>query len=311
MIRLDDTSGGEVSAAIAQERHRMGSPTTGMVLTLLILADETTQADATAAAVAAARMHPMRIVTLIGRPRDRMTRLDAEISVGGDEGPGEVAQLRLRGALAEHANSVAIPLLLPDTPVVAYWPGSAPSIPADDPIGRHAIRRITDAAATDDPASALSISRVGYRPGDTDLAWARLTPWRSLLAAVFDAPIGKVSEGVVRGGRDDPSVALFASWLRLALKSSIEVEPTDVVGIASVELRTRRGPIGIDRSAGQEAVLRRPEAPNAQVSIPDPDLADLLGEELRRLDPDEVYQEALMGIGEPKTIGQMTRREQP
>ena len=34
MIRLEDTSGGAVSAAIAAERHRMGSPTTGMVLTL-------------------------------------------------------------------------------------------------------------------------------------------------------------------------------------------------------------------------------------------------------------------------------------
>jgi hypothetical protein len=29
--------------------------------------------------------------------------------VGGDDGPGEVAVLRLRGELAGHANSVAIP----------------------------------------------------------------------------------------------------------------------------------------------------------------------------------------------------------
>ena len=68
MIRLEDTSGGAVSAAIASERHRMGSPTTGMVLTLLVISDEEFQSDATSAGVSAARQHPMRIVTLIPRP---------------------------------------------------------------------------------------------------------------------------------------------------------------------------------------------------------------------------------------------------
>src|SRR5512137_779959 len=126
MIRLEDTSGGAVAAAIASERHRMGSGATGMVLTLLILTDEEYQADATAAAVSAARQHPMRIVTMIPRPGKHEARLDADIAVGGDDGPGEVAVLRLRGPLAEHANSVCIPLLLSDTPVVAYWPEGGP-----------------------------------------------------------------------------------------------------------------------------------------------------------------------------------------
>ena len=90
MIRLEDTSGGAVAAAIAAERHRMGSAATGMVLSLLILTDEEYQADATAAAVAAARQHPMRIVTIIPRPSRHEPRLDAEIAVGGDDGPGEV-----------------------------------------------------------------------------------------------------------------------------------------------------------------------------------------------------------------------------
>ena len=82
MIRLEDTSGSAVSAAIAAERHRMGSPATGMVLTLLILADEEHQADATAAAVSAALQHPMRIVTLVPRPEHETARLDAERLLG-------------------------------------------------------------------------------------------------------------------------------------------------------------------------------------------------------------------------------------
>ena len=50
MIRLDDTTGNEVAAAIAAERSRMGSSATGMVMTLLVMASEETQADAVQAA---------------------------------------------------------------------------------------------------------------------------------------------------------------------------------------------------------------------------------------------------------------------
>lgn len=119
MIRLEDTSGGTIVSTINRERSRLGSSATGMVLTLIIVANEETQADATAAAITAARSHPMRIVTMVPRPGDPRTRLDADIAVGGEDGPGEVAVLRLRGLLAEHADSVAVrfssqtPRLLP------------------------------------------------------------------------------------------------------------------------------------------------------------------------------------------------------
>mgnify|MGYP006278223141 CR=1 FL=1 len=188
MIRLEDTNGSEIASAIAAERHRLGSPATGMVLTLLILANEECQSDATAAAIQAAHEHPMRVLTLIPRPGGDHARLDAEISVGGDEGPGEVAVLRLRGELSTHANSVAIPLLLPDTPVVAWWPVNPPLIPGEDLIGAHAQRRITDAAAALDPIAELHVRADNSRPGDSDLAWTRITSWRSAIAAILDDP---------------------------------------------------------------------------------------------------------------------------
>ena len=131
MIRLEDTSGGDIARAIAEERHRMGSPATGMVLTMLILSDEEYASDATEAAVLSARQHPMRILTLIPRPGRGPDQIDAQVMVGGDDGPGEVAIVRLRGDRSDHANSVAIPLLLPDTPVVAWWPTDPPPVPAD------------------------------------------------------------------------------------------------------------------------------------------------------------------------------------
>ncbi|HBJ73722.1 MAG TPA: oxidoreductase [Actinobacteria bacterium] len=296
MIRLENTSGGAVAAAITAERHRLGSPTTGMVLTLLILADEESQADATAAAVATARQHPMRIITLIARPDARITQLDAMISVGGDDGPGEVAVLRLRGELSEYANSVAVPLLLPDTPVVAYWPGIAPDVPSDSKIGRHAQRRITDAANVRDPLAALATRKSGYVPGDTDLAWARLTQWRSVLASSFDQASSPVHHVRVEGERDNPSIALLGAWLGQSLNCSVETVWNDKQGVTSVQIDMDQAPLTISRVDAKTVVVVRPGRADAHLTLPRRSVSALLAEELRRLDPDDMYGEVISNL---------------
>jgi glucose-6-phosphate dehydrogenase assembly protein OpcA len=293
VIRLEDTSGHEIAAAIARERHRMGSPTTGMVLTLLILTDEERQADSTAAAVASAREHPMRILTLVPRPGGDADRIDADISVGGDDGPGEVAVMRLRGDRSSHANSVAIPLLLPDTPVVAWWPGRAPRDLADDPIGAHAGRRITDVSTLDDPIAQLHQRREFYQPGDTDLSWTRLTGWRSTLAAVLDRPVGAVSSATVTATRDNPSAVLLAAWLTEALRVPAAIDFDTGPGITGVTLSTDSGQIRILRPDGNLALLQIPGLPDAPVALPRRSLSDLIAEELRRMNPDEIYAQSL------------------
>jgi glucose-6-phosphate dehydrogenase assembly protein OpcA len=289
MIRLDDTSGSAVAAAIANERRRLGSPTTGMVLTLLILSDEDNASDATNASVEAARQHPMRIITLIPKPGKVAARLDAQISVGGDQGPGEVAELRLRGELADFANSVAVPLLLPDTPVVAFWPGACPAIPAEDHIGKHAQRRITDAAGTDDPIAALRARSKGYRPGDTDLTWARLTPWRSVLASALDQDSTPITSVQIEAESSNPSAILLRAWLRDCLNVDVALEESTGPGITAVRMMTDLGDISISRVDGVHAVLARPGAPDSPIALRRRDYAALVSEELRRLDPDEVY----------------------
>ena len=86
-------------------------------------------------------------------------RLDAQIRVGGDAGASEVIVLRLYGQLADEGASCVVPLLLPDTPVVAWWPVEAPAVPAKDPIGELANRRITDSAGEKNPVKALDHAR--------------------------------------------------------------------------------------------------------------------------------------------------------
>lgn len=293
MIRLEDTSGGAIARAIAEERHRMGSPATGMVLTMLILSDEEYASDATEAAVLSARQHPMRILTLIPRPGRGPDQIDAQVMVGGDDGPGEVAIVRLRGDRSGHANSVVIPLLLSDTPVVSWWPSDPPPVPADDPIGRHCQRRITDLATEPDVQAALRQRVAGYVPGDTDLAWTRLTSWRSALASVLDDGAIHPTSGKVEAEADNPSAILLAAWLRWALGIPVALVPVAGPGITEVALDTPLGPIVLSRPDGAVASLSRPGVPPSTIALPRRALPDLLSEELRRLDPDEVYGDVL------------------
>ena len=52
--------------------------------------------------------------------------LAAEIRIGSDGGAGEVIVLRPSEGLLRHLDTLVIPLLVPDAPVVAWWSGSAP-----------------------------------------------------------------------------------------------------------------------------------------------------------------------------------------
>ena len=81
-----------------------------------------------------------------------------------------------------------MPLLLPDSPVVVWWPYDAPAHPAIDPLGAMAQRRITDAQHAPDPSRAVAARAEVYADGDTDLVWTRTTRWRGILAAALEQP---------------------------------------------------------------------------------------------------------------------------
>jgi glucose-6-phosphate dehydrogenase assembly protein OpcA len=295
-IDLTETTTAAIHEALQQARRRMGGPASGMVLTLVIVTDEAMQYDAVRAASEAAREHPCRILVIIARRPAATSRLDAEIRVG-ETSPGETLLLRMYGPLGQHADSVIAPLLLPDTPVVVWWPGTPPATPASEPIGGLAQRRITDAATADEPRQCLASLATGYQPGDTDLSWTRATPWRSLLAATLDQPHGTVTGGTVRAEAGNPSADLIAAWLadRLQIPVSSEVSPGP--GITDVIFATSDGEIALTRTDGRVAELTRPGEPERRVALHRRETPELLAEELRRLDPDEVYAETLARLG--------------
>ena len=132
----------------------------------------------------------------------------------GDGWTGETALIRLKGEVVKHPESVVLPLLLPDSPVAMWWPADPPEDPPTDPLGRLAQRRITDAAAAvRGKAKAIHLQCSSYSPGNTDLAWTRITPWRALLAAALDQHQPKITGGSVTAERISPSADLLVAWL--------------------------------------------------------------------------------------------------
>lgn len=297
-IDLTDTTTGAISGALTEARRRLGGMTMGMVLTLIIVTDEAAQYDAIRAANQAAREHPMRILTIITRKAKADSRLDAEIRVG-ESSPGETIVLRMYGPLGQHADSVAAPLLVPDVPVVTWWPENAPDVPSVHPLGALAQRRVTDSAAADAPREVLAnLARV-YSPGDTDFGWTRATPWRSLLAATMDQPHPDLEAGEVSAEADNPSADLIAAWLSLRLAIPVRRTVSAGPGVTGVTFTTSAGDIMISRPDGRTATLSWPGRPDRMVALHRRETAELLAEELRRLDPDELYAETLRRLDAP------------
>jgi len=294
-IDLTDTTTGAIDRALTEARRLLGGMTMGMVLTLLIVTDEEGQYDAIRAANQAAREHPMRILAIITRRPKADSRLDAEIRVG-ESSPGETLVLRMYGPLAQHADSVAAPLLVPDVPVVTWWPENPPEIPAKHPLGVLAQRRVTDSAATESPQEVLASLARAYQPGDTDFGWTRATPWRSLLAAILDQPHPELDSGEVQAEQDNPTADLITAWLALRLGIPTRRTVSGGPGITGVTFATSDGDITVTRLDGRTATLAWPGRPDRMVALHRRDIAELLAEELRRLDPDDVYAETLARI---------------
>ena len=299
-----------VSALLAEEGASGGSH----VLTLIIDTDAAGLEDALAAAHGASLDHPCRIVAVVRpdpgdeavtgpRSRDGHVssdlpgHLDAEIRVGHDAGAGETLVLRPWGEAAEHVDTLVVPFLLPDVPVVAWWPTAPPACPSTSPLGRLASTRITNTPALDDPVTALKALAPAFTPGDIDLAWTRITLWRAMVASTLDPVLreGAVHGVVIAGEPENASIALMIRWL--ALRTEVAVEQVDVPGfsgIASITVTTPSGEIVIARMDQERAAITRPGGGAPQVvTMPRREPITTMNEELRRLTPDLVYQEVL------------------
>ena len=291
IIDLPDTSTRAIAKKLVQIREDAGLSTIGRVLTLLVITDHVRGSEsAIEAANEASREHPCRVIVVIRGDRAGADRLDGQIRVGGDAGAAEVVVLRTSGALVSQSASLVTPLLLPDTPLAVWWPRHSPTNLAQDRVGRLARRRIVDSDAEGHPTDALAKRAAGYSPGDTDLAWARITHWRSLLAATLDRPpYEPITGATVCGPERAASVDLAGGWLA----SRLGIDVHRAVGPPMVVLERASGSIVLRQVSETSAELEITGQAPTRVALVARSVADCLAEELRRMDADGVYADAL------------------
>ena len=296
IVDLPDTTVSKISRALVNVREEGGAVALGRVLTLVILTREGALEEVIEAANDASREHPMRVIVLMIDGADADSRLDAQIRVGGDAGASEVVTLRAFGeAGSSNLESLVTGLLLPDAPVVVWWPNKTPDSPSTTSIGRIAQRRITDAATKSRPVGVGRRARREprsrrHRPGlDAPHALARAAGRRARPAAVRsrDRRRGaRCRQLAVHGAARGVAAPHARRAGRLALPRPRRVDGRHQVGAARP---APSGEVLLERSSPAVACLTQPGQPEHDLVLARRTLRECLAEELRRLDPDVLY----------------------
>ncbi|MDN6485035.1 MAG: glucose-6-phosphate dehydrogenase assembly protein OpcA [Bifidobacterium mongoliense] len=301
IIDMPNTHTSEIAQKIDELHEERGEAATGRVLTLLILTRDHNLEEALETANAASREHPCRVIAIVPDassdidPDKDDSNLSAQVRFGADAGAGEIIILRPRNGLVRHQDTLVIPLLVPDAPIVAWWPTNPPASPSKDPIGAMARSRITDAMNSDNPEATMERLRGNLDTADVDLSWTRLTVWRAMLASMLDQPPHlPILKATVRGPKNFLPLDLLRAWLRLRLDVPVELKTVDdATAITAVHLEREDGELSLVRPDDNQAMVSFPGQAPQPISMPIRSDEDCLSEELRRLEPDDVYGEVI------------------
>src|SRR5690606_13961606 len=149
IVTLRNTNSAEVGSRLVSLRDEGGAVALGRVLTLVVRPDDEAASErAIRTANGASHEHPMRVIVVLPDEEEGPAGLDAEIRVGGHAGASEVVVLRPRGGAGRDPGSLVMALLLPDAPIVTWWPSTPPDKPEQDPLGAMAQRRISESVRT-------------------------------------------------------------------------------------------------------------------------------------------------------------------
>ncbi len=296
IVEIRNTSTSLIAKKLQELRETGGVVALGRVLSLLVETDSNHLEESIKTANSASRLHPSRIIVL-AKDETAKSNLDAEIRVGGDAGASEVIVLHAAGKTLSNIESLVSGLLLPDAPIAAWWPTDCSDNPAATEIGRLTGRRITNSASQPNPVSFLGRLAKNYQPGDGDMAWTRITLWRSQLAALMEQHLSRRVLAIsVFGNGSSPSTHLLKGWLQLKLGVKAEIVEKigqeEVSGVGGVEIQFDSGTLRIIR-AGEVARIEQPDLPITSVLLPPRSDLDCLIEDLRFLGEDLEYAEVL------------------
>jgi hypothetical protein len=227
-----------------------------------------------------AERHPSRTIILIPDPDSGKDRIDASVSLEcyalasvGREICSEVIELRLHGTRAKAPASIVEPMLVADLPVFLRWRGEPVwASPELEQLVEVVDRLIVDSTEWDDlPYPYRHLADLFERTAVSDIAWARTSRWRTLLASLWP----EVADvGTIRVKGTAAQALLLAGWLRSRLgRPEIELE--------HVEAETLEG-IDLD---GEPAPFPPGDPPGP---------SDVLSDELDRFTRDPIYEGAVL-----------------
>jgi hypothetical protein len=183
----------------------------------------------------------------------------------------ETIRVRLGRTASSVPASVVQPLLLPDLPVFLRWRGLPPfGAEHFETLVDVVDRLIVDSTEWPDlPAPYEQLATLFDRVTVSDIAWARTSRWRPMLASLWPSI---ADARIIRVKGTAAQAHLLAGWLRSRLRHEIEVEhePSDRL-------------IGVDIDG--EAAPFPPGDP--------PQPADVLSDELDRFTRDRIYEDAV------------------
>ncbi|BDR55247.1 oxidoreductase [Bombiscardovia apis] len=325
IVGMRNTTTAAISREIDEMHVERGEAAMDRVLTLIISTRRSDLEEALETVNAASREHPCRVIAIVtdaqpdnGENQGKDSQepnlgaspeqyknssageegehtLDAQIRFGADAGAGEVIVLAPVDGLLKHLDTLVIPLLVPDVPVVTWWPSQAPEDPAADPLGSKSSSRITDAQYAQDSQATFAALREHCQPADIDLSWTRLTIWRAMLASIINQPPHLPVKSVTVSGQSNYlPLELLASWLALKLQVPVSIKrDPHAQAITGVYFEREDGTLSMERPEGDHAIIRQPDQSDQTVSLPLRSAVDCLSEQLGRLDPDEVYAEVI------------------
>jgi glucose-6-phosphate dehydrogenase assembly protein OpcA len=222
-----------------------------------------------------AERHPSRTIVLF--PQSGDGGLEGDVSVEtfrtreNRSVCSDTIRIKLHGTSAGHPASVVEPLLIPDLPVFLRWRG----LPTFGDSAFVELIETVDRLIVDStewpglPAPYAEFAEVFDRVVVSDIAWARTSRWRSMLASLWPQ-IAEVHKIKVTGTL--AQAHLLAGWLRSRLERDIEVEHEPAEKLVGVEID------------GEPAPFPPGDPPRP---------ADLLSDELDRLDRDPTYEGAV------------------
>jgi len=317
------------------------------VLNLIVVTSEEYAPEVARVVCELSGKYPSRAILMVSDPEEVEANLEIGLSAfcsvrrgmpGGSRNQvcAEQITMHVEGPPAEHLESLAGPVLIPDLPVFLWYPeGGLPGSPGCEGMAALADRLILDSGAPGDCEASLQgmavlLEQVGV-PAIGDLQWAALSPWRSLLADLFAPPertgeLAKIRRVEILHDRTGECQALLlVGWLSGALgwrpksahgtaegrtfrfdgpsgEVTVELYRDDPeISLRRVRLYSEELSFQVSRYGqhdnARSTVMRGEELLGGRtVHLGFSGVADLLGEELRFLARDETHASALKSV---------------